>query len=952
VEHLSHLLPAQGPIGVFIHHNTLHAFQHLPFEEAVLAASQTYGTEAYMTEDAFRQQLANGRIQNEDIDAVLNLEPNETIIPGRLDRKTLRRTLLLHGLRQVEPSTAQWYLEETDFLTAFRADLDSATKEHLIEGSQGSRAVKALFDLCLQLTERRIPGARIPMRPQQGLLEKTRIDLDEVVHPFLIRLVGAFLDQGVAYWPMPQRKKGFLRAVRSLLSQPVALFPEYLELLGEEMRRQAAADLNALDVVLEMLDRFGVSEKDWESVLQAELLALPGWAGIMHRLEQDPALAPYEQLRCSLIDFLAVRLTITAVAAAGVLRNTSERGAGLKSWNDPFSVNTASEAEHRAGAARLFDAVQLLGFSAAELDSLDSLPQRLLLDEMNSFGELERRRIFHLAYEWRHERLILDPLSRHRQLRPPAPFAQRPAAQVFFCLDEREESIRRHLEEVDPEVETLGSAGFYGIAVDYAGIDDAHGAAFCPVVLKPQHSVRERPLKEDRNLHETRRTRRRRWARVARSSFVGSRSLVRGWLSTAGLGLLSLFPLASRVLAPRQYARLRNALNRNYLPEPRTELPLLRCSEKRSTADGLLEGFSIEEKTDRVANMLRPAGLIEGFSRLVVVLGHGSTSLNNPHESAHDCGACGGRRGGANARMFAAMANHPEVRIGLSERGIRIPDDTWFIGGYHDTCNDEVALYDTGCIPLTHAGDFKRIRTSLDRARALNAQERGRRFEAVGPTPSPEQALRHVEARSEHLGEPRPEYGHATNAVCFVGRRAVTRGLFLDRRTFLISYNAAIDPDDDGLARLLGAALPVCAGINLEYYFSFVDNERYGCGTKLPHNVTGLIGVMNGHASDLRTGLPWQMVEIHEPVRILFVVESTPERVAQVIANNSGLSELVENRWIRLATLDPDTGEVHMRRGNTFERVDESTGTLPAAPTSGDWYRGRMEHLPMAQIGA
>ncbi len=77
----------------------------------------------------------------------------------------------------------------------------------------------------------------------------------------------------------------------------------------------------------------------------------------------------------------------------------------------------------------------------------------------------------------------------------------------------------------------------------------------------------------------------------------------------------------------------------------------------------------------------------------------------------------------------------------------------------------------------------------------------------------------------------------------------------------------------------MAAVVPVCAGISLEYYFSFVDNDRYGCGTKLPHNVTSLVGVMDGHASDLRTGLPWQMVEIHEPVRILFVVETTPERM-------------------------------------------------------------------------
>jgi hypothetical protein len=106
----------------------------------------------------------------------------------------------------------------------------------------------------------------------------------------------------------------------------------------------------------------------------------------------------------------------------------------------------------------------------------------------------------------------------------------------------------------------------------------------------------------------------------------------------------------------------------------------------------------------------------------------------------------------------------------------------------------------------------------------------------------------------------------------------------------------------------MAAVVPVCAGIGLEYYFSVVDNDRYGCGTKLPHNVTGLVGVMDGHASDLRTGLPWQMVEIHEPVRILFVIETTPERLTRVVNASGSMKQLVENRWIRVATIDPGPG--------------------------------------------
>jgi uncharacterized protein YbcC (UPF0753/DUF2309 family) len=409
--------------------------------------------------------------------------------------------------------------------------------------------------------------------------------------------------------------------------------------------------------------------------------------------------------------------------------------------------------------------------------------------------------------------------------------------------------------------------------------------------------------------------------------------------------------LVGHLLAPRRYALLREWLNRAFLPELRTELTFMRnTTESQRAVTGLMTGFRPEEKVERVASVLRPAGLVSGFARVVVILGHGSTSLNNPHESAHDCGACGGRRGGPNARLFAAMANRPEVRALLRERGIDIPSDTWFIGGYHDSCGDDVELYDLDALPSTHQADLDRVRGSLDRARAVNAHERARRFESCAPAADPEDALRHVEERSEHLAEPRPEYGHCTNAVCIVGQRSLTRGLFLDRRAFLVSYDATQDPDDESLAALLQAVVPVCAGISLEYYFSFVDNDRYGCGTKLPHNVTGLVGVMDGHASDLRTGLPWQMVEIHEPVRVLFVVETTPERLSKVVSASPALSQMVENRWIRVATIDPESGRVHVRRDSGFEEFREHLERLPVALSSAEWYSGKLQHLPMARI--
>ena len=905
------LLPRQGPIGVFVHHNTLHAFEHLDFELAVLDAAERFGAQAYMSEAAYRAELARGRIRLEDVDAVLDRE-SDPIIFAHLGRSSLRRAMITPGVREFDATTVIWRMEQGDLARDFRRP-----------------ALRALFDACFART------APHEIEPA------VRRPVDEVIHPWLIRLCAVYMDQGAARWPMPCREQGFYISTRSLLGRRGGIFPKHLAGLDAEFQRQQRQSFAAPDAVLDALEALSISEPQWLEYIEAELLALPGWAGLMHRLEEDPTLAPHVTLPCSLMDFLAVRLTLARVASC--------RG-GAKTDPEERPQKTL-DGRRRSRTARVYDAARVLRLSANEVRVLPEPEWAAFAAEVKAFHGLERRRILHLAYERAHEREILRGLSSHRKYRGLFELPGRPMAQVFFCLDEREESLRRALEEVEPRAETLGAAGYFGVAVDYKGLDDAVSAAFCPVVVTPAHAVSEQPRSEDREMLERRRWRRRLLGRAMQRSLVSSRTLVQGWISTAALGLLSALPLAGQLLAPRRYAHLRDWLNRAFLPEPRTELTLMRNSGPSSaTVEGLLTGFTPEEKTERVAGVLRQAGLVAGFARLVLVLGHGSTSLNNPHESAHDCGACGGRRGGPNARLFAAMANRPGVRDRLRAQGIEVPADTWFLGGYHDTCSDEIDLFDLDSLPAAHRPDLEALRAVLDRARSQNARERCRRFDARGANRSPRHALRHVEGRSEHLAQPRPEYGHCTNAVCIVGRRRLTRGLFLDRRAFLASYDAHRDPDGRHLAPLLDAVVPVCAGINLEYYFSFVDNDRYGCGTKLPHNVTGLVGVMDGHASDLRTGLPWQMVEIHEPVRILFVVETPLARLAKVLADAPAWSRLVRNRWIRLAAMDPDSGRIHVWRDGGFEEFRDGLERLPVALSSHEWYADKAQHLPMAWI--
>ena len=166
-----------------------------------------------------------------------------------------------------------------------------------------------------------------------------------------------------------------------------------------------------------------------------------------------------------------------------------------------------------------------------------------------------------------------------------------------------------------------------------------------------------------------------------------------------------------------------------------------------------------------------------------------------------------------------------------------------------------------------------------------------------------------------------------------------------------MSYDKSQDtPANMILARILGAVIPVCEGINMLYTLSAIDNRGWGSGTKLPHNVTSLLGVMDGAASDLRPGLPWQGVDIHEPVRLLFVVETTPEAMLQIMAENPTVGRICRNGWAQLAVLDPDSSRIQRFIDGKFEDYSLTSTELASADSSLEWYRGWRDHLNFALI--
>ena len=954
------LLPAQGPLSLFIHHNTLHAFEGLPFEHAVVEAAQLLGGEPFLAEERYREAIASGRVRGRDVRAVLadarGAGRGAPLGPGLPTRFELRLRLLLHGVRRPAGVELDWTLAETNALRRLRPDLASEARQRLLLGHPSEEvAARALWRACLEQAERLprapAPPARPPLRHRDLLLSVTGEDSDALVHPLLVRLCAAYLDQGMAYWPMPGRELGLYRAFLRLYGAAGGGPERWLAGIAGELAEEEESGRSALAAALRSLERLGVPPAEWEGFVARTLLALRGFAGMLHQVAVRPDRVPAFAPPAALADLLAVRLLLEARALAwlagrhlGYAGNLADLRAEL---GRRLPAPPAPRPVDRAFA--LYELAQILGMPEPELRGLPLASVSALLDELGAFGEVPRRRLLHRAYERRYRVDLLDALAAHprgagREASP------RPVFQAVFCIDEREESMRRHLEEVEPACETFGAPGFFGVAMYYRGVADAHAAPLCPIVIRPSRLVEEAVDSELREVAERRAWLRSRLGRLLRAWQVGSRTFTRGTLMTALFGALAGVPLVFRVLLPRTTGFVLRHASRLVRPPARTRLRLERPAGAEP-APGVQAGFALEERAAIVGDLLEETGLGRRLAELVLVVGHGSTSLNNPHESAHDCGACGGGRGGPNARAFARMANDPEVRRLLEARGIRIPADSVFLGAQHDSASDAYVWFDLEELPASHRERFERSRAAFDRARARNAHERCRRYARVPAWVSPEFALAHVEARSEDLAQVRPEYGHATNAACVVGRRSRTRGLFLDRRVFLVSYDPETD-DAEGrlLERVLAAVAPVGAGINLEYYFSFVDPTAYGCGTKLPHNVTSMLGVMDGHASDLRTGLPWQMVEIHEPVRLLLVMETTPELLLQVLTRSPGLARLVRNRWIQAATLAPDSHEIRVFGPEGLARYAPESTELPSSAASVDRYRGRREWVPCARI--
>ena len=253
----------------------------------------------------------------------------------------------------------------------------------------------------------------------------------------------------------------------------------------------------------------------------------------------------------------------------------------------------------------------------------------------------------------------------------------RRAAQLVFCIDVRSERFRRALESVDPALETRGFAGFFGLPIRYTPIGTKMSRPQLPGLLAPTIDATEST--GDARVDEAIARR-----RVRRLKDKG------GWQPFQRLPS-GAFSLVETLGVGYVFAILRRHFG---IDASRVETLGLARRDARGLRPHLClaDGDSVGRKTDVVTSVLRAMSLTSRFARLLVLVGHGSQSANNPQAAALDCGACGGQTGEINARVLAGLLNDQSVRQELRKRGIDIPEDTVAVAALHNTTTDVVTL--------------------------------------------------------------------------------------------------------------------------------------------------------------------------------------------------------------------------------------------------------------------
>jgi len=656
---------------------------------------------------------------------------------------------------------------------------------------------------------------------------------------------AGYFDEGQALWAAP-RGRGAYSAWRAVathdLTPEIAGLPGFATYVSE-------APATARDAVAHGVQRIAIPAEALETYFHQLLMTLGGWAQYArYRLWQAELGGGAD---ATIAEFLTIRLIWEAALFGHYADQIS----------DPWNVVIAAHAQPVAPNAE---------------HALDAILQE--------------------AAERAAQRSLAETLAAPGAVAP----HNRPVLQAAFCIDVRSEVFRRALESVNPDIQTLGFAGFFGLAAAHRRFASDLQERRLPVLLNPGLTTRAGG-QDDALADQSARIK----ARASRAWGRFKLAAVSSFAFVEATGPLYVSKLVSDALGLRSTPAPND-------PAPRFDPPLDRAA-----------------RTQAAETVLRAMSLTAVFAKLVLLVGHGANVVNNPHASSLHCGACGGYSGEVNARLLAALLNDPEVRACLVPRGILIPADTLFLAALHDTVTDAVTLYADDQPSAPHQADISQAKLWLESAGLIARGERALRLPNAAGAGS-------LTRRGRDWAELRPEWGLAGCKAFIAAPRRRTAGKTLEGSAFLHDYDWRIDKDFRVLELILTAPVVVASWISLQYYGSTVAPAVFGGGNKLLHNVIGGIGVVEGNGGPMRAGLPWQSVHdgeryVHEPLRLTVCIEAPREPMTEILKRHEGVRALFDNRWLYLFALD-ETGRMAWRYAGDLQWTAMRAASSPAVP--------------------
>ncbi len=477
----------------------------------------------------------------------------------------------------------------------------------------------------------------------------------------------------------------------------------------------------------------------------------------------------------------------------------------------------------------------------------------------------------------------------------------------FFCIDVRSEAIRRSIEELGPQYQTNGIAGFFGLPLQFRSIEQENFSKRLPVFAKPTISFDEKNYYDEKSEKDV--VRSRLSERVVQSYFRNMRKApFASFLYVELFGLLSIErviggtwrALMGRLKAKRKYSLGETSKYGNL------SLDWDKLSVSEELIDILQKSVSLMELESNTAPY-------------IFIIGHYAHTSNNHFQSSLNCGACGGHSGEINARFFANLLNRDDVRKRLADRGSPIPEKTKFVAGIHDTVTDQIQFMDLQRLKTEDFLQIKDLKVKL--GQSTKSAQVYRNYACYHDIEI--SALK----RASNWAETRPEWGLSNNAAFLIAPREKSRHLELDNRVFLHDYNPRSDRDGKALAAILNGPVLVTNWINLQYFASATAPERYGSGNKIIHNITNEQFVIEGGGGDLRIGLSTQSIHdgrklIHEPVRLSVFIASSPQTLEPLIKTSNDIQQLLDSRWVHMFCIDKNTDLIYCREvGGNYRQV-------------------------------